>query len=189
MKLAVSWVRRGIPWLFLWVAALTAQTISFVYVESFRKGSTQVAESSYELQLDPQNPTCQIRLKDQSGHDRYLFACVPQRVGGGDDRILSWQVRLADLHHKLYDNVLMPSSDPTADPTHIGWLDPGKFAKIAVTTERVVKVDRFYCVVHVKDYHFVTQEQPYLDRMTLEIRFTNTMPHMQVRGKEEQTGS
>jgi hypothetical protein len=25
--------------------------------------------------------------------------------------------------------------------------------------------------------------------MTLEVRFTNTMPHMQVRGKEEQTGS
>ncbi len=188
MTSASSRARPSMTLLALLATGLWSQTISFVYVESFRKGPTRVTESSYELQLDPQNPTCRIALKDQSGHDRYVFACSPQRVGGGDDRILAWQVRLADLHHKLYDNVLMPSPDPTADPTHIGWLDPGKYAKIPVTKERIIKVDGFYCAVEVKDYHFQTQEQPYLDRMTVEVRFTNTMPHMQVRGREEQTG-
>ena len=165
---------------------MPAQTrTTFVYVESFRKGPARVTESTFELELDPKNPTCQIRVKDQSARDRYLFACEPQRVGQGDDRITAWQVRLADLHHKMYANVLMPSPDVTQDKAQIGWLDPGKFAKIPMTTERVIKIDGFYCVVQVKDYHFATQEQPYLDHMTVDVRFTNTLPHSEVRPKEE----
>ena len=174
----------------LLATASVAQTASsFVYVESFRKGRTQVTEQALEVSLDPRNPTCEVRVKDQSGQDRYLFACAPQRAGEGDDRIVGWQVRLADLHHKLYSNVLMPSPDVMEDKTQIGWLDPGKFAKIPLTTERVIKVDNFYCVFQVKDHHFTSQEHPYLDHMTLAVRFTNTLPHSEVRAKEEQTVS
>ena len=172
----------------LMVIPTFAQTTpSFVYVESFRKGPSRVTEQTLEVDLDPQNPTCQIRVRDQSGRVRYSFVCSPQRVGQGDDRILSWQVRLVDLHHKLYDNVLLTSPDVTEDKVQVGWLDPGKFAKIPLTTERVVKIDHFYCVIQVKDYHFGTQEQPYLDRMILDVRFTNTHPHSEVRAKEDQT--
>jgi hypothetical protein len=188
VRSVASLVTREALLLTFLAAALSAQTISFVYVESFRKGRTRVTESTYELQLDRQNPTCRINLKDHSGHDRYLFVCSPQRAGESDDRILAWRVRLADLHNKLYEDVLTPSAGPTADP-HVGWLDPGKFAKISLTRERVIKVDGFYCVVQVKDYHFVGDDQPYLNRMTVDVRFTNSMPHMRVRGKQEQTGS
>lgn len=175
---------------FIVAAVLSAQVQpSFVYVESFRKGSTRITEQTLEVDLDPKNPTCEIRVKDQNGRDRYLFGCVPQRVGPGDDRIIAWQVRLADREHKIYGNVLMASPDPTQDRTQIGWLDPGKFAKIALTTERVVKIDKFYCVIRVTDSHFVTIGEPYLDHMTVDIRFTNTMPHSEVRAKEEKTAS
>jgi len=167
-------------------ASLFAQSkASFVYVESFRKGPARVTESSYEMELGPKNPFCQIRVRDQGARERYLFVCEPQRVGHGDERITAWQVRLADLHHKIYPNVLMATPDVTQDQAQIGWLDPGKFAKIPLTTERVIKVDGFYCVLQVKDYHFATQEQPYLDRMTVEVRFTNTLPHSEVRAREE----
>jgi hypothetical protein len=170
----------------LLAASLFAQDkASFVYVESFRKGPARVTESSYEMELDLKNPFCQIRVRDQGARERYLFVCEPQRVGHGDERITAWQVRLADLHHKIYPNVLMATPDVTQDQAQIGWLDPGKFAKIPLTTERVIKVDSFYCVVRVKESHFATQEQPYLDRMTLEVRFTNVLPHSAVRAKEE----
>lgn len=170
----------------LLTAGLFAQTkVSFVYVESFRKGSAKVTESSNEMQLDLKKPFCQIHVKDRSARERYLFLCEPQRVGQGDNRITSWQVRLEDSHHKIYPNVLMATPDVTQDKAQIGWLDPGKFAKIPLTTERVIKVDSFYCVVQVKDYHFTTQEQPYLDRMTIEVSFTNKLPHGEVRAKEE----
>ncbi len=171
------------------VASFSQTSASFVYVQSFRKGPTQVTEQSLEVDLDPLNPACQIRVKDRGGRDRYSFVCVPQRAGTGDDRIVGWQVRLADLQHKLYNNVLMPSPDATQDKTQVGWLDPGKFAKIPLTTERVIKVDNFYCVVQVKDFHFVTQEQPYVDHMKIGVRFTNTLPHSEMRAKEEQTSS
>jgi hypothetical protein len=173
------------------VVLVTATTLSaqtqpaFVYGESFRKGSTRVREQTLEVDLDPRNPTCEIRIKDQNGRDRYVFWCTPQRAGSGDEGITAWQVKLADKQHKIHGNVLMASPDPTQDRTQVGWLDPGKFAKIALTTERVVKVDNFYCVFQVTGSHFVAPGQPYLDHMTVEIRVTNTMPHSEIRVRKE----
>jgi hypothetical protein len=178
--------RSLVPVLLIVRAVLWAQSQpSFIYVESFRKGPTKIMEQTLEVDLDPGNPTCNIRVRDQSGRDRYQFMCTPQRVGSGDDRIIAWQVTLADKQHRIYGNVLMASPDPTQDRTQVGWLDPGKFAKIALTTERVVKVDHFYCVFQVTDSHFVAPGQPYLDHMTVNIKFTNTMPHSAVRAKKD----
>jgi len=168
--------------LWLLIGVLWSQTPpSFAYIESFRKGTTHVEEQTFQIELDPKNPTCAIRVKDASGKDRYLFACVPETVGQGDNRILAWHVRLEDLKHRIYPNVLMPTPDPTQDKTQIGWLDPGKFAKIQLDIERVVRVDQFYCAFRVRDAHFAVQEQPYLDHMVVEVRFTNTMPHSSIR--------
>jgi hypothetical protein len=174
----------------LLASVLAAQTQpSFVYVESFRKRSTRIREETYQVDLDPKNATCAIRVKDESGRDRYQFNCAPQRAGPGDERIIGWQTKLADLNHRIYPNVMMPSPDPTQDSTQIGWLDPSKFAKIALTTERVVKVDGFYCVFQVTDSVFVSDGQPYLGHLTLDIRFTNTMPHGELRTRENQSPS
>jgi hypothetical protein len=174
---------------FLTIAAAPQTPATFVYLESFRKGSTRVIEQSLEVDLDPHNSSCEIRVKDQSGKNRYSFGCVPQRAGPGDERIISWQVKLADLRHRIYPNVFMGTPDPSEDRTQIGWLDPGKFAKIALNTERVVKVDSFYCVFRVTDAHFVAPGQPYLDHLTLDVRFTNTMPHSEIRTKGEKSAS
>ncbi len=184
--------RFVIPYSVLLILAsglLAQDKASFAYEESFRKGQTRVVETSFEVTLDPANPTCLIHVKDQAARDRYLFACAPERVGQGDERINAWQVRLQDLHHAFYTNVLMGTPDPTQDKVQVGWLDPGKFAKIPITTERVIKVDAFYCVLQVKEYHFVAPDQPYLDRLTLNVRFTNTLPHSEIRPKEEKTPS
>ena len=158
----------------VWLAAQTVPAP--VFVESFHRARTRVAEESFELQLDPRNATCQIRVKDQSGLDHYQLFCSPQRVGGGDERILSWQIRLPDLHHNMYENLLLPTIDSTQDHVQIGWLDPSKFARIPVTAMRVIKVDGFYCVIQVTDFHFSAPPAPYLDRMVVHVKFTNTNP-------------
>ena len=168
--------------------ALAQSEATFIYVKSFRQGTGHVAVSSSEAVLTPQSPPCRIRVKDQSGKDRYELSCFPQFASETDQRIISWQIRLADLHYKIYTNVLASAVDPTEDQTQVGWLDPGKFAKLPVTRERVVKVDGFYCVLQVKDFHFVNPDEPYVNRMTLAVSFTNSMPHMQVIPKEGTTG-
>ena len=181
-RLGSSWLLGG--WCLL-MGPLWAQTEpSFAYIESFRKGSTHVEEQTFQIDLDPGNATCEIRVKDASGRDRYLLGCVPETVGQGDKRILGWHVRLEDLKHRIYPNVLMPTPDPLQDKTQIGWLDPGKFAKIQLNTERVVRVDQFFCVFKVRDAHFAMPGQPYLDHMVVEVRFTNTMPHSSIRVQE-----
>lgn len=158
----------------MWLAAQSAPLP--VFVESFHRARTRVAEESFELRLDPKIATCQIRVKDQSGRDRYQLFCSPQRVGGGDERILSWHVRLADLHHRMYENLLMATIDSMQDHVQVGWLDPSKFARIPVTALRVIKVDGFYCVIQVTDFHFSAPPAPYLDRMAVNVKFTNTNP-------------
>jgi|GEM_PF-656761 hypothetical protein len=175
------------PFLLLISARLQGQEQNtFAYVESFRKSSTRIRESTYAVDLDLKNPTCAIRVKERnSGRDRYQFNCVPEHPSPGDSRIVGWQIRLADLSHRIYPNVLMPSPDPTQDAKQIGWLDPGKFAKIALTMERVVKVDNFYCIFRVADSHFVEAGQPYLDHLRLVIAFSNQMPHSNIRLKAD----
>jgi hypothetical protein len=185
-------IRKLLVPVILFVASswLGSQTqLSFAYIESFRKGATHVTEQTLQVDLDPKNPTCEIKVKDQNGRDRYQFRCLPQHPGTGDNRIVAWQISLADREHKIYGNVLMPTPDPTQDRTQIGWLDPGKFAKVPLTMERVVKVDRFYCVFQVTDSHFTAPGEPYLDHLTLAVRFTNAMPHTEVRAKDEKASS
>lgn len=183
MRTLRSWWVVGCWWLL--IGLLRAQTEpSFAYVESFRRGSTHVEEQVFRIDLDPKNATCAIRVRDANGRERYLFECAPETVGQGDQRILGWHVRLEDLKHRIYPNVLMPTLDPLQDKTQIGWLDPGKFAKIQLNMERVVRVDRFFCVFKARDAHFAIPGQPYLDHMVVEVRFTNTMPHSSIRVQE-----
>ena len=58
-------------------AVLAQSEATFVYLESFRKGPTRITEQSMQVDLDLHNATCDIRVKDQSGKDRYTFAWKP----------------------------------------------------------------------------------------------------------------
>lgn len=157
---------------------LWAQTAAppLLYVESFRHGATRVTEKTFEAQLTPQNPVYREPIKDLRGNDRYVLSLAPLRVEG-DIQIVSWEVKLADLQHRTYANVLMASQIPSDDPVNNAWwLDPGKFARVPARTERIIKVDGFYVVLKVMAYHFTPSESPYLDSMTVQVNITNTDP-------------
>lgn len=160
---------------------LSAQsTAPAVYVESFRQGDAHVVEESFEARLTTQDPIYRERIKDPHGDDRYAFSIIP-RVPAGDTKITSWQVRLADLRHAAYDNVLQASQylsdDPRNDPKNSLWrLDASTFATIPVGARRIVKVEKFYVVLQVKAYHFTPPDSPYLDSMTVAVEFRNTDP-------------
>jgi hypothetical protein len=157
---------------------LWAQTAAppLLYVESFRHGATRVTEKTFEAQLTPQSPVYREPIKDLRGNDRYVLSLAPLRVEG-DIQIVSWEAKLADLQHRTYANVLTASQIPSDDPVNNAWwLDPGKFARVPVRTERVIKVDGFYVVLKVVAYHFTPSESPYLDSMTVRVNITNTDP-------------
>jgi hypothetical protein len=147
-----------------------------VYAESFRHGSTQVVEESFSVSLSPQNQSYRERIKDSHGADRYVFSIIPQGPLG-DTKITSWLVKLADLHHPIYDNVLLTSLDPSSDPKDTLWrLEPTAHARVPVDAKRVIKVDSFYLVLQVKGHHFTPSDSPYLDSMTVDVEFRNTDP-------------
>jgi hypothetical protein len=90
-------------------------------------------------------------------------------------------VKLADLRHTIYDNVLLASldlsDDPKNDPKNSLWrLDPSINAAVPAGARRIIKVDSFYVVLQVKAYHFTPLDSPYLDSMTVSVEFRNTDP-------------
>jgi hypothetical protein len=150
-----------------------------VHVESFRKGPTQIAEKKFVVDLDGQHSSYEVRLKDASGEERYVFSLAPQRVGGGDDRILAWQASLVDLHRRSYGNLLLASRDPYSNQgvkSAISRLDPNKYALVPVLATRVIKVEDFYCVLQVSKYHLLTPERWYLENLSVEVSLTNSNP-------------
>jgi hypothetical protein len=155
-------------------------TAPTVYTESFRQGDAHVVEESFEAKLTTQDPIYRERIKDSHGVDRYAFSIIP-RVPEGDTKITSWHVKLADLRHPSYDNVLLasqyPSDDPKSDPKNALWrLDASTFAVVPMGARRIVKVENFYVVLQVKAYHFTPPDSPYLDSMTLAVEFRNSDP-------------
>jgi len=160
---------------------LAAQsTAADVYAESFRQGSTHVVEETFEVKLTPQDALYRERIKDSRGTDRYAFSIIPLGPEG-DTKITSWQGKLADLLHPIYDNVLLVSLNPSDDPKNdaknaLFRLWPSNTAPVPVRARRIMKVDNFYVVFEVKAYHFTPPESPYLDSMTVEVEFRNTDP-------------
>jgi len=146
------------------------------YAESFRQGATQVKEESFEAKLDSHTGIYRDRIKDSRGKDRYALTIIPQGPEG-DDKVTSWQVKLADLHHTIYDNVLLASQEPSSDPkNNLWWLDPKKFSAVPIKARRIIKVDNFYVSMQVTAYHFTPGDSPYLDSMTVEVKFSNADP-------------
>lgn len=151
-----------------------------VYAESFRQGVGHVVEESFEAKLTPQDPVYRERIKDSRGADRYVFSIVP-RIPQGDTKITSWQVKLADLRHPIYNNVLLSSPAPSDEPPSRAkdalWrLDASRLAPVPVDARRIIKVESFYVVLQVKAYHFTPLDSPYLDSMTVAVEFRNTDP-------------
>jgi hypothetical protein len=162
-------------------APLLAQSVApTIYAESFRKGSTQIVEESFEVKLSPQNPTYREIIRDSHGADRYELTITPHVLEGGN-QITWWRVKLKDLRHSIYSNILqadqLTNQEPSTDARNSLWrLDPNRFGPVPIRAKRVIKVDGFYVSIQVKDLHFTPLDSPYLDSMTAQFAFSNSTP-------------
>lgn len=146
-----------------------------MYSESFKKGATRVTEQTLDVTLTPEHAKQDFKILDSSGKPRYRLRFLPD-VPPGDTKVLGWFVRLADAHHRIYDSVLPTSPDLARDTTQVWWLDGRQFSKIPLPTQRVFKVEQFYCVVQVKEVKRLAPGQPYLNQLDVSVQFTNTKP-------------
>ncbi|MBZ5720077.1 MAG: hypothetical protein LAO03_06825 [Acidobacteriia bacterium] len=174
---------KPVSWLLL-LAVLVGPAFSQsppapVYVESFRKGSTRIAEKTLQVNLGTKQPSYEARIQDSTGDVHFMLSLAPVRVGQEDPSILSWRVSLVDLHRKLYGNLLLPYRDAylnTGLKGNVAMLDPSPYAVVPVRAKRVIKVEKFYCSIEVKQYHFEEPGKPHLDSMSVEVQFSNTNP-------------
>jgi len=158
-------------------AASLAQTAEpTIYAESFRHGATRITEDAFDVKLTPENASYRERIKDSRGEDRYEMTVTPHVLVGGS-QITFWEVKLADLRHRIYSNVLVAEQEPSPDARNNLWrLDPNRFSPVPIRARRIMKVDDFYVVIQVKDLHFTPLDSPYLDSMAVQFAFTNSDP-------------
>ncbi|HUA17007.1 MAG TPA: hypothetical protein VMG31_17060 [Verrucomicrobiae bacterium] len=158
-------------------AGLRAQSAPPTYfANSFRQGETRITEEAFDVKLTPDNATYRERIKDSAGNDRYELTITPQGPEG-DARITSWRVRLGDLHHSIYNNILLADQQPTAEAKdNLWWLNPNPFGPVPIRAKRIMKVDGFYVVLQVKNLHFTPLDSPYLDSMEVHFAFSNSDP-------------
>jgi hypothetical protein len=163
--------------LVLVAAAASAQSSSpTVYAESFRKGSTHITEEKFEAKLTPADATYRERIKDSAGNDRYELTIAPQGPLG-DNKITSWRVTLRDLHHTIYNNLLVEDQEPSQDPkNNLWWLNPNRFGGVPIRAKRIIHVDGFYVLFEVRDLHFTPLDSPYLDSMAVQFELSNSDP-------------
>jgi hypothetical protein len=163
-----------IVWAMLGAPLLGQNDSPAIYAESFRQGSTRITEESFEAKLSPQNATYRERIKDSRGNDRYELTITPH-VPEGDNKITSWTVKLRDLRHSIYNNILMAGQEPSTDAKNNLWLlDPNRFGPVPIRSRRIIKVDGFYVLIQVKDLHFTPLDSPYLDSMVVGFAFSNS---------------
>src|SRR4051812_21848591 len=159
--------------------AVGQSVVKPAYAESFRKGSTKIKESSFQVNLDAHTPSYRVLVKDTSGKDHFVFSLAPVRVGEEDSRILAWQASLEDLHTRVYGNLLLPSRDPYLNESTAGKvsrLDPNPYAVIPAEAKRVIKVQNFYCILQVTAYRRITPERLHLQSMAMDVQFSNANP-------------
>jgi hypothetical protein len=163
-------------WLLFAVACSGQAAPPTIYAESFRKGPTRITEETFEAKLSPDSATYRERIKDSVGNDRYELTITPQGPEGGT-QITSWRVKLKDLHHTIYSNILLAEQEPSADPkNNLWWLNPNRFGGVPIRVRRIVKVDGFYVEFQVKELHFTPLDSPYLDSLDVMFAFTNSDP-------------
>ncbi len=158
------------------VPLLCQSAVPTIYADSFRQGTTRITEEVFDARLTPDNATYRERIKDSSGNDRYELTITPQALEGTNE-ITSWRVKLRDLHHNIYGNILLANQQPSPDAkNNLWWLNPNRFSSVPVRATRIMKVDGFYVVIQVKDLHFTPLDSPYLDSMAVHFAFSNTDP-------------
>jgi hypothetical protein len=147
-----------------------------IYAESFRRGPTRITEDRFDAKFTPENASYRERIKDSRGDDRYEMTVTPHVLEGGN-QITSWEVKLGDLRHRIYSNLLVAEQEPSPDAKNNLWrLDPNRFSPVPIRARRIMKVDGFYVVIQVKDLHFTPLDSPYLDSMAVQFAFTNSDP-------------
>jgi hypothetical protein len=155
------------------------------YVESWKRGARQVQEQKLYITLNKARPEYETLIKDTSGKARYKLLLWPGRINGKDSGIAEWMVELIDLTREREGTLLRPSNDKEQDyftaKDRIGWLYPLKNPQsisaesdvVPIFAKRVVKVENFYLIIEVKDFHFSPNKEA-LNSIAVQVKFTNS---------------
>jgi hypothetical protein len=155
------------------------------YIESWKKGTRQVEEQKLCIKLSKAKPKYEALIKDSSGRARYRLQLWPGRGNGNNPGIVEWTVGLIDVTQVGGGDLLRRSNDTGQDyftaRDRVGWLYPVENPKsinaesdvVPIFVKRVVKIEDFYLIIEVKDFHFSPRKRG-LESMTVQVEFANS---------------
>ena len=102
------------------------------YIESWKKGKTQIEEKKLNLTLDDKTSSYSEVIYDSVGKEKYrLFVTA----GKGSKGFIEWMAELKELSNKSDENLLKPSNDKNQDSStwedFISWFYKGSKEQFA----------------------------------------------------------
>jgi hypothetical protein len=165
--------------------------------ESWKRGKTRIQPQMLNINVDVSNPTSRAKIKDASSHNKYDLLIEPSKFDKKSSAISFWSVFLyqkesfgSQFLSGDRTTLLKPSNDPYQDSftteDYAGWLTPYSDAVVMqgdlvepciatplLLTKRVIKVEGFYIIFQVTNYHFLDRKKNSMESMTIRVEFAN----------------
>jgi hypothetical protein len=173
----------------------SSQVLSF---ESWKRGKTRIQPQTLNIRVDVSHPTYRAKINDDAGHHKYDLVVEPASFEKKSSTISFWTIRLlakASFGSQFLSDervtLLKPSNDPYQDSfstkDYAGWLSPYCDASVMETdlqepciatpllrSKRVVKVEAYYIIFQVTDYHFLDRKRSSMESMSVRVEFRDT---------------
>jgi hypothetical protein len=153
------------------------------YTESWKKGERKIFPRKLTISLDKSNPVFSEVIRDESGCNRYNLVIEPSSSNAKSADIKAWSIEMAEIDGSCC--LLLPTNrgtDTISKYNLLGLLYPVEnsdwrktgFFGVPLSAKRIIKIEKFYCVIKVIDYKILQENnQILLNSMNLEIVFTN----------------
>ncbi|MEW6737275.1 MAG: hypothetical protein AB1489_38680 [Acidobacteriota bacterium] len=172
------------PLLFLFLSTqLSAQGL--FYIESWRKGSGKIQERELFVDINTNTPNFQTPIKDSSRKEKYILtASSGIKKIDNKSRIVNINIYLSESGSPPEEKNLLRARmkdpfedclgcDPISETLWIIAADPTDGNYLPILTERVVKIENFYCIIKVTKNKLNFEKEPAFDAATIQITLTN----------------
>lgn len=168
----------------LTMLAVNQSSYGIFFIESWKKGETKIQEKEFLIEINTNNTNFETNIKDNGGNERYKLKVAASTIQiNNKPCITGIRVYLSErdlLPEK--NNLLTTIHDPDVDCiscgdlTEVVWAlvpEGGDTGQLQFLTERIIKVESFYCIIKIKKYQFSGLRSSTLSSANIQIQFTN----------------
>ena len=184
--MVASQLTKIIIFLMVFLSLSTPHEQGLFYIESWKKGDTKIQEQELLININTTDSSFQTNIKDSAGKEKYVLT-----VSSGikqienQSKIININIYLSEISSFPKEENLLRTQikdqfqdcigcDPISETLWIIAADPTDGNYLPILTERIIKIESFYCIIKVKKHKLLFSKEPTLESASIQINLTNT---------------